>query len=99
VKYAVSDENAKERRKAIEESQRRANATAAPLPVFITRMIEKINQWALDMSGITDDDLDGLPEGADLDQVIRAVQWLTRECKRWEARLDRTGVYWDVIDQ
>ena len=89
VENSVTKINADRRKAAIQESQRKATATAAPLPTFMVRMVAKINEWAIGMQAITDDDLDGLPDGTDLDQVIRAVQHLSRQCKRWEARLDR----------
>jgi hypothetical protein len=88
VEQAVSRRNADERKRQIEEATRRRDATAAPLPAFMARMVAKMNDWSGSLAGLYDD-LDELPEGRGRELVAETAAELARQAQRWVDRLER----------
>lgn len=92
IAQEVSRHNAQERKRQIDEANRERAAGAAPLPVYMARMVVKINEWSAGLAGLVDD-LDQLPPGPGRDLVLDAVVELERQAQRWVDRLEQpTGL-------
>lgn len=83
----VYDHNADRRRVERERAQQRAADGAVPLPTYMAKMVEKMNDWALGLAGLVDD-LDELPEGRGRELVAKAATNLRDQAQRWVDRLE-----------
>jgi len=93
----VYDHNAERRRKDRERAEQKAKDGALPLPAYMARMVEKMNEWTMALSSITDDDLDGLPDSRAKELVAQAAEALEQQAFRWSNRL-RQAPNLTVID-
>jgi hypothetical protein len=84
----VSRHNAQERKRQVEEANRRRNATAAPLPAYMARMVVKINEWAAGLASI-ENDLEQLPDGRGREMVVDVLRELATQTQRCIDRLER----------
>jgi hypothetical protein len=83
----VYDHNAERRAKDRERAERKARDGALPLPAYMTKMLEKMNEWTLALASIRDDELDDLPDGRAKDLVASAAEALEEQAFRWSNRL------------
>lgn len=88
IKHVVEEREAEQRRKRKEEEQRSLEARAMPLPAYMAKMIIKIGDWARDLAFLVDN-LEQLPDGPDLELLLKNVTELERQAGRWREKLDR----------
>jgi hypothetical protein len=86
---AVHRENIERRDAAIAREQQRRKDEARPLPAYMAKMVVKMNEWAIGLQALTDEDLDGLPEGRQLELVANAAGYLEAQARRIRERCDR----------
>jgi hypothetical protein len=87
VRNAVTAMNAKERKEAIKREQQKARDQAMPLPVMLVRLMVRMREWAMDMSGLYPDVVaipDDHPQRA---EVGKAASDLRHQAHRWELAL------------
>jgi hypothetical protein len=87
IEQELSRQNAVERKRQIEEANRQRDATAAPLPAYMSRMVVKINEWAAGLASI-EPDLEALPEGRGREMVLDVLRELARQTQRCIDRLE-----------
>lgn len=87
IEQEVSRRNAKERKRAFEEAQRKAKATAAPLPAFMSRVVLKVNEMAASLAQLRGD-FAALPEGRNRELVVHALKQLDEQIARILVEMD-----------
>jgi hypothetical protein len=92
---AVWDKDAEERAENRKWNQERRAAGALPLPAYMAKMVEKINEWGIELAALVDD-LDTLPEGPGRDSLVRACRGTAKQLERWIERLEAEPA--DVIE-
>jgi hypothetical protein len=99
IKQAVSQAGAHERRRALEEAQRKAQATAAPLPAFMARIVLKVNEMAAALAQLRGD-FAALPEGRNRELVVHALKQLDEQVARILVEMDEVppGLGENVIE-
>lgn len=95
IQHAVHERDS-DRLRQVAEQHRLQQETRArvmpPLPTHMAAMVMKMNQWSAGLAGITDEDLDGLPDGRGRDLVGEAASELTRQGQRWVKRLKKPAM-------
>jgi hypothetical protein len=86
LEQELSRRNAEERKRQIQEASRQRDATAAPLPAYMSKMVVKINEWSAALASI-EPDLESLPDGRGREMVLDALRELARQTDRCMARL------------
>lgn len=98
IERIVADRESARRKRATEQARRKAEREALPLPALMFSMIEKMGAWATELDALIDD-LDTLPDGPDLDVVVRVTLRLRDAADRWLERLDRSEAEVIELDQ
>ena len=92
MKTAVAQGNAEQRGAGKERAKQRREDGAVPLPAHLAAMVRKIDEWALALAGIADDELAELPEGRGVELVDDALERLVVQAERWRAALGRDAL-------
>jgi hypothetical protein len=87
IGVVMHDHNAEKRRQERERAAQRRADEAMPLPAYMAKMVEKMNEWSLGLAGLYDD-LDELPEGRGRELVAAAAAQLAEQAQRWVDRLN-----------
>jgi hypothetical protein len=85
----VYDHNADRRKQERERALQKARDGAMPLPAYMVRMVAKMNEWTGALAGITNDEIEELPEGPARDSIGLAALALAEQADRWVAILRR----------
>jgi len=87
IDKVMYDQRATKRQKERDWAEQRRSAAALPLPAYMARMVEKMNEWSLGLAGLYDD-LDELPDGRGRELVAKAAGQLAEQAQRWVDKLE-----------
>jgi hypothetical protein len=82
IEAVVAEREAARRKRAAETARRKAEREAIPLPAMMATLVVKMDEWAIALQALTDDALDELPEGYQLELVGQAAQHLANQAQR-----------------
>jgi len=87
IDKVMYDQRATKRQKERDWAEQRRSAAALPLPAYMARMVEKMNEWSLGLAGLYED-LDELPDGRGRELVAKAAGQLAEQAQRWVDKLE-----------